>query len=273
MISSVQTMTEGAENALRDLDKNVRIQAAIDLGTAGDDKALDALVSALATEPDFFVRESITWALVRIGAPVVPQMIRLVEDGDPTVQLSAVHVLGKLGDSAAAPALIQALKGAPPEIRDRIVFSLGQIGDPEALPALVALIGKDRTESASTLTASIERFGEAAFDALVSRLEDADAEVRCQVVDLLGFMASPKAVEPLSRALSDHQPDVRLRALTGLAHTMPQTGDGAADDRRLAALRAVRDASSGPDRRMQLLAERVLQDSERPQRRRARPKF
>ena len=265
-------MTADTYEDLRDVDKNVRIQTAIDLGTDGGDDALGALVSALSVESDFYVRESITWALVRIGARAVQPLIELVETGGPTVQLSAVHVLGKLGDSAAAPALIRALEDAEPAVRDRIVFSLGQIGEPEALPALVALIGEDRTESASTLTASIERFGEAAFDALMSRFEDADREVRSQVVDLLGFMASPRALGPLSRALSDSEPDVRLSALTALANILPETGGGADDEDGRAALQALHDATRDSDRRIQLLAQRVSEDNERPQRRRVRPK-
>lgn len=253
-------MTGSSTAQLRDLDKNVRIQAAIDLGTAGDGAALDALVSALTTEPDFFVRETLVWALVRMGADAVDPMLELVETAEPEVQLSAVQVLGKLGDGAAAPALVESLEGALPAVRDRIVFSLGQIGDPQALPALVAMLGTNG-ESATTLTSAIERFGESAIPALLGRLEDANPAVRAQVVDLLGFTGSAAVLAPLARALADPEADVRLRAVTALATVLPAaTGDHRAD--RAEAMTALRHAADDDDRRVQLLARHVLESAD-----------
>ncbi|MGN6330348.1 MAG: HEAT repeat domain-containing protein [Motilibacteraceae bacterium] len=250
--------TDGTDG-LRSRDKNVRLDAAVAIGTAGDAERLDDLVSALASEHDFFVREMLVWALVRLGPAAVPSLADLVRSGPVEAALAAVQVMGKLGDPAAVPALLDALPAAEPALRDRIVFSLGQIGDPATVPVLVSLLGRTSEESTTTLVSAIESFGEDAFDELVARRTDPDAEVRGQVVDLLGFMVSPSALAPLADAVGDEHPEVRVRALTALTGTLPALADPAHEQERRRATEAVRDAVQDVDRRVQLLARRVLE--------------
>ena len=59
-------------------DKNVRGKAALSLGKLGDIALLDTLLHALGTEPDLYVREDITWALVRIGGEALEPLIDLL---------------------------------------------------------------------------------------------------------------------------------------------------------------------------------------------------
>ncbi|HEU4674453.1 MAG TPA: HEAT repeat domain-containing protein [Motilibacteraceae bacterium] len=257
--STGSTDGAGSTDGLRSRDKNVRLDAAVAIGTAGDADRLDDLVSALASERDFFVREMLVWALVRIGPAAVPSLADLLGTGPVEAALAAVQVMGKLGDPAAVPALLDALPAADPGLRDRIVFSLGQIGDPATVPVLVALIGRTSEESTTTLVSAIESFGEDAFDELVARRSDPDAEVRAQVVDLLGFIGSPRAVAPLADAVGDHHPEVRVRALTALTGTLPAVSGPAHEQERRRATAAVREAVQDTDRRVQLLARRVLE--------------
>lgn len=248
----------GDGTGLHSPDKNVRIETAVAIGTGGDPGRIDELAAALAVEHDFFVRETLIWALVRMGGPAVGTLVGLVASGDPEVQVPAVQVLGKLGDAAAAPALVDALADADTAVRDRIVFSLGQIRDPGSLPALVTLLGRHHGESASTLVTAIESFGEQAFDVVLARLDDADAHVRGQVVDLLGFMGAPRCVAPLAGAAADPQPEVRLRALAALHTLVPEVADQLDETAGSAAAQAVRRAMDDPDRRVAVLAQRVL---------------
>ena len=49
--------------ALDAADASVRLRAALALGSTGDPTLLDALVRRCGIEPDFFVRDMLTWAL------------------------------------------------------------------------------------------------------------------------------------------------------------------------------------------------------------------
>ena len=59
------TTLEQARRAAYDLSPTVRQQAALHLGTHADASVTPELVSLLVAEPDFFVRETLTWAVVR----------------------------------------------------------------------------------------------------------------------------------------------------------------------------------------------------------------
>src|SRR3982751_5157779 len=89
-------------------DKNVRGQAAVSLGKLDDAGMVDTLVQALITEPDMYVREDITWALVRIKDPALQPLINLLDDPNPNTRHLATHVLGKMGGEAVVDPLLHA---------------------------------------------------------------------------------------------------------------------------------------------------------------------
>ena len=59
----------GALRALEDGRSSVRLRAALAVGTAPDARFVDKLVERCAIEPEFFVRDMLTWALVRHRCP------------------------------------------------------------------------------------------------------------------------------------------------------------------------------------------------------------
>lgn len=46
-------------------DKSVRLQAALAAGTSPEDQFIEVLINQCAHEPDFFVRDTLSWALMR----------------------------------------------------------------------------------------------------------------------------------------------------------------------------------------------------------------
>ena len=90
-------------------DMNVRSKAALDLGKLGNAEVLEPLLQALSSEPDMFVREDITWALVRVGEAGLQPLIDLLASPNPAIRHNATHVLGKIGDARAVEALIHML--------------------------------------------------------------------------------------------------------------------------------------------------------------------
>ena len=68
-------MSEDLIARLRDPDRDVRIRAALDLGKSNEPGATGALIEALGGEPDFFVRETLTWSIVRRGPAATPLLM------------------------------------------------------------------------------------------------------------------------------------------------------------------------------------------------------
>ncbi|MDV8024219.1 HEAT repeat domain-containing protein [Rhodococcus sp. IEGM 1330] len=81
---------------------SVRLRAALDIGTSPDPRYLDALLQRCAVEPDFQVREMLTWALIRLPSPLtVPRLIDQVRTGGVLARSQALHTLSKVKDKAA----------------------------------------------------------------------------------------------------------------------------------------------------------------------------
>ena len=56
-------------------DRDVRLRAAMDAGALRDAGVTDILVSRIAVEEDFHVRENLTWALVQHGEDATPAVL------------------------------------------------------------------------------------------------------------------------------------------------------------------------------------------------------
>ena len=92
---------------LRHPDNNLRSQAALRLGKLDDADALKLLIDALRTEPSLYVREDITWAIVRKGDAAVLPLIDLLRDPSPAARHHAAGDGSRSrsinGNTAASP--------------------------------------------------------------------------------------------------------------------------------------------------------------------------
>lgn len=84
---------------LESLDKSVRLQAALAAGTYPEDGYIEVLVTQCAHESDFFVRDTLSWALMRhnIGK-VVDRLKSELNSENPQAKSQALHTLSKIGD-------------------------------------------------------------------------------------------------------------------------------------------------------------------------------
>ena len=93
-----------------DPDADVRAAALHALGAQRAAEAVTPLLFALA-DPSPFLARLAADALIHIGAPAVPGLLRALEnDAQPGVRLQAARALALIGDSAAIPALFRALE-------------------------------------------------------------------------------------------------------------------------------------------------------------------
>jgi len=203
---------------LRDPDRNVRASAALSLGKIGDPADAGTLVEALATEPDFFNREYLTWSLVRVAEAATPLLIAMLNDARVQARHGAAHTLGKIADPRAIPALIAALQDDDTCVVSKAAFSLGAINAVEAAPALTNLLGRENRELQSTLVSVFERLGANALPPVRHALTHTDARVREHAADILGAIADHGSVSALASAMADAEPHVRFAALHALSN-------------------------------------------------------
>jgi HEAT repeat protein len=98
------------ESMLASADQSVRLKAALAAGTYPQLGFVEILISQCRHEPDFFVRDTLSWALMRQDREAV--MERLIPElASPVAQArsQAVHTLSKIGDKKNYPLISKEL--------------------------------------------------------------------------------------------------------------------------------------------------------------------
>jgi len=94
--------------ALDDEAGEVRQCAAVALSRHPDPQAIPALIRALSIS-DSLTAKLVANALIRIGAPAVPELLQLLQNGKHVARLEAVRALAEIEDPRAIPALMKLL--------------------------------------------------------------------------------------------------------------------------------------------------------------------
>ena len=82
-------------------DQSVRLKAALAAGTYPEVEFIEVLISQCAIESDFFVRDTLSWALMRNDvAKVVERLETELQSTNPQAKSQAIHTLSKIGDKA-----------------------------------------------------------------------------------------------------------------------------------------------------------------------------
>jgi HEAT repeat protein len=85
--------------ALKASSSSTRLRAALAAGTDPDPQLVEPLVERCAIEPDFFVRDMLTWALLRHpGEVVIPSVLTELHSETAQARSQALHTLSKIGD-------------------------------------------------------------------------------------------------------------------------------------------------------------------------------
>lgn len=80
-------------------DKSVRLQAALAAGTYPEDQFIEILISQCAVEADFFVRDTLSWALMRHEITKVIELLKPeLHSENSQAKSQALHTLSKIGD-------------------------------------------------------------------------------------------------------------------------------------------------------------------------------
>ena len=84
---------------LESSNQSVRLQAALAAGTYPNPEHVEILVTQCAHEPDFFVRDTLSWALMRHDISAVVERLKPeLTSGIVQARSQALHTLSKIGD-------------------------------------------------------------------------------------------------------------------------------------------------------------------------------
>ncbi|MFI0819883.1 HEAT repeat domain-containing protein [Streptomyces sp. NPDC021098] len=185
--------------ALENNDSSIRLRAALAIGTTPDPRFIGKLIERCAIEPDFSVREMLTWALTRHPAPMtVPVLCGEVRSERAQARSQALHTLSKIGDRQAWPEITPALlSDADDEVARsawRAAVVLVPEGEEHALAlSLATQLGRGERETQLSLSRALIALGEAMLPALGPATTDPDPRVRAHAIATERLWRDPDA--------------------------------------------------------------------------------
>ncbi|MFF7990745.1 HEAT repeat domain-containing protein [Kitasatospora xanthocidica] len=169
-------------------DSSVRLRAALAIGTAPDPRLVGTLVERCAVEPEFPVREMLTWALTRHpAATTVPPLLVEVRSERAQARSQALHTLSKIGDRRAWPAITPVLLADPDEEAARSAWRAAVVLVPEGEELRLAVglatqLGRGGRETQLSLSRALIALGEAVLPVLGAATAAPDPRVRAHAL-------------------------------------------------------------------------------------------
>ncbi|WP_439957360.1 HEAT repeat domain-containing protein [Nocardia arthritidis] len=180
-------------------DSSTRLQAALAVGTHPDNGFVDALVARCAIEPDFFVRDMLTWALTRFPSEItVPRLRAELRSERSQARSQALHTLSKIGDRDSWPAITRSLlHDADDEVARsawRAAVVLVPAGEEEGLVAeLAGQLGRGDRNVQRSLSRALIALGDVIEPALRTARASADPAVRAHARATQQLLHDPDA--------------------------------------------------------------------------------
>ncbi|WP_448316395.1 HEAT repeat domain-containing protein [Streptomyces sp. CO7] len=188
-----------ALRALTDHRTSVRLRAALTIGTTPDPRTIDALVERCAVEPEFFVRDMLTWALTRHPAHLtLPALLREVRSERPQARSQALHTLSKIGDRQAWSAITRTLLCDPD---DEVATSAWRAAvvlvppgqEPHLATTLATQLGRGGHDTQLSLSQALAALGDAAVPVLHAATSADAPHVRAHALAAQRLLHDPDA--------------------------------------------------------------------------------
>ena len=194
---------------------SARLQATLGVGTHPDPGYVDVLVERCATEPDFYVRDMLTWALTRHDpSAVVERLLPELGSELPQARSQALHTLSKLGDPRTYPAItVELLQDADDEVaRTAWRAAAGLVPEGQVIcltETLSTQFDRGDREVRRSLSRVFVRLGDVAAPVVKRATTDRDPGVRAHAIATERLMADPD--EDFDAAIADAHRIVALR--------------------------------------------------------------
>jgi HEAT repeat protein len=194
-----RTDTVRGLQGLEDGSSSVRLRAALAVGTTPDPRFIGKLIERCAIEPEFYVREMLTWALIRHPASMtVPALVGELRSERAQARSQALHTLSKIGDRQAWPAITRALLTDADDEVARSAWRAAVVLVPDGEQAglagvLVTQLGRGERETQLSLSRALIALGEGAVPALRAAMTDPDPRVRAHAIATERLSRDPEA--------------------------------------------------------------------------------
>jgi hypothetical protein len=172
------------EEVLKSPDQSVRLKAALAAGTFPNPKQIKVLIRQCATETDFFVRDTLSWALMRHEQKSVVEHLKVELHSENTQARSqALHTLSKIGDKENYPLITRDLLLDPDDFVASTAWRSASVLVPESeKPALVDLLvtqlGRGDSDTQFGLTRFLCAIGKPIVAPLTLAAQSADEVIR-----------------------------------------------------------------------------------------------
>lgn len=177
-----------------------RLEAALAAGTRPDPAFVDPLIARCGVEPDFYVRDMLTWALVRHPADLVlPRLREELASPTPQARSQALHTLSKIGDPETRRWITREhLHDADDEVaRAAWRTAAGLAADDDERSTLVEELlhelGRGDFEVRRSLSRALIELGEAVETSLTRLASHPDAAVRAHAEATLRLYEDPES--------------------------------------------------------------------------------
>lgn len=163
------------ESMLASPDQSVRLNAALAAGTYPELHFIEILVSQCAIESDFFVRDTLSWALMRNDVTAVVDRLKIeLISGNPQGKSQAIHTLSKIGDKKNYPLITdEMLFDSDDSIASTAWRAASVLVPEEEKPALVTKLVTQLGRGDSDVQFALTRFLCAIGDQILEPLTEA----------------------------------------------------------------------------------------------------
>jgi HEAT repeat protein len=191
--------TTRALQALENSSSSVRLRAAMAVGTAPDPRFVGTLIERCAIEPDFFVRDMLTWALTGHPASItVPRLIDELGSERAQARSQALHTLSKIGDRRAWPAITRALLMDADDQVARSAWRAAVVLVPEGeepglATVLATQLGRGERETRLSLSRALIALGEVIMPVLQAAMAGPEPRVRRHAIATERLLRDPDA--------------------------------------------------------------------------------
>lgn len=193
------------EALLKDLEVNVRYQAAVSLGELGMDEAAPCLNKAINDEE--WVQYSVIEALTKIGhASSVDALVKTLDSASDLVASMIIDSLGEMGNVKAVSMLLKRLDNSHTALRNKIV------------KAVVKILG------GKSLTLLSEEERDRFQQYLLVALEDEDEETQDAAIQGLAHVGGEKASEGILKIASSLDPDIDHERFSVMLESLAHIG-------------------------------------------------
>jgi len=162
--------------SLRDLldspDQSVRLKAALAAGTYPEVEFIEVLISQCAIEPDFFVRDTLSWALMRNDvAKVVKHLETELDSSNNQAKSQAIHTLSKIGDKTNYRLITDEMLFDPDDFMAATAWRVASVLVPEdqkpsLVKKLITQLGRGDSDTQFGLTRFLCALGECIVEPL-----------------------------------------------------------------------------------------------------------